>query len=386
MKASRFAGATLAVCAALHASMASAQVPGQPQNPTTVVQPDRPATRPRGRENRAAAVAPFLGPHTVAVAHVDVARLDVEAVERWLRDLVRAAETDPAGRDESMRRLDEPMRHLRGWLSGMKQAGGRDVFVVLDFDPAAKRDDGAAAKPTPLVVVPLGRGANAEQIGKMLNPARKQPPPEGVALRLQTASVHRAVVLGTPGQIEMLRQQDEAGAGGSPAGLDKALEAVDGEAARLVFVPSESVAAALRQLAARAFGRAGAAQGDAAEWRGVAGSVRWCALKIEAPPQVSLKLVVQAADEPGAKRVAEALDQTLTRLRRDPESRAEAPGSDAVAQLLAPKVEGDRVAVSLGNGELMQLVKRWGASGAQGSEDNPQGASARRDGAAERER
>jgi hypothetical protein len=80
---------------------------------------------------RARAVAPFLDGRTVAIAHVDLARIDVDALLDWAIEV---------GRLEA-KEIEEPRRESRGWLADLIKAGGKELYSssVWPICPLSRR-------------------------------------------------------------------------------------------------------------------------------------------------------------------------------------------------------------------------------------------------------
>src|SRR5262249_24894672 len=88
---------------------------------------------------------------TVAIAHVDLTRIDTDALLDWAVEV---------GHLEAQE-IEEPRREARGWLADLIKAGGKELYVVvsladLPFEP-------------PLVIVPLAAGAEAQAVRRVLD-------------------------------------------------------------------------------------------------------------------------------------------------------------------------------------------------------------------------
>ena len=99
--------------------------------------------------DRAEAVAPFVEEDTNAVVHLDLTRLDVEALSRWA-----FGEKLPAG---GIEKTSEMLAELR---DSLRTAGARDFYLVVNL---AELD-----RQPPVGVVPVPEGADAEAIRKVL--------------------------------------------------------------------------------------------------------------------------------------------------------------------------------------------------------------------------
>jgi hypothetical protein len=130
---------------------------------------------------RARAVAPFVDPDVLAVVQLDLARLDVGALA------TRLAGDRPPGL------VAERTRLLTSLSEGLKQAGTREVFLIISLDDLPG---------PPVAVVPIIPGSDAARIGRLLcGPGDPSSPPMFPAC----ATIHDAVVAGTPRAIERVR-------------------------------------------------------------------------------------------------------------------------------------------------------------------------------------
>ncbi len=137
--------------------------------------------QPPGDDARARALAPFVDPDVLAVAHLDLARLDVAALA------TRLAGDHPPGV------VAERARLLSAVSEGLKQAGAREIFLVLSLNDLPG---------PPILAVPLSPGSDAARIGRLLcGGGGASSPPMFPAC----ATIHDAVVAGTPRAIERVR-------------------------------------------------------------------------------------------------------------------------------------------------------------------------------------
>src|ERR1700693_1222518 len=74
-------------------------------------------------EARARTIAPYLDEQTFAVVHVDLTRVDTEALTARVADLTK----------EDHKAIAREMAGLRQGVAAFKQAGGTDVFVVFSL-------------------------------------------------------------------------------------------------------------------------------------------------------------------------------------------------------------------------------------------------------------
>src|SRR5260370_18463657 len=105
-------------------------------------------------EARAKAIAPFVDAQTLALAHVDVTRVDVERLVTTLSNVANlpAEEVGPL------------KQTVEQWIADFKKAGGKEVYLVASLDdlPACLS-----------LVVPIEGAADARGIQELLR--RKKP-------------------------------------------------------------------------------------------------------------------------------------------------------------------------------------------------------------------
>ena len=84
---------------------------------------------------RAAAIAPYLDDQVIAVAHVDLKRIDVEAVfKEILAVIVKTEKAVPAGagiEQEVRTTLSKTKPVCERWIAEFTRAGGRELYVVF---------------------------------------------------------------------------------------------------------------------------------------------------------------------------------------------------------------------------------------------------------------
>src|SRR5262245_510609 len=92
-------------------------------------------------------IAPFLDEETVAVARVDLTRIDGDVFVEKVAEPVKEEE------------LEARKKEVRAWLKGFKAAGGREMYLLYGIDEFPGE---------PTVVVPLGDGADAKALARLL--------------------------------------------------------------------------------------------------------------------------------------------------------------------------------------------------------------------------
>jgi hypothetical protein len=101
-------------------------------------------------------IAPYVEDTTIAIARLDLDRLNSDAAVDWEAKFLQALESDPSDTGKALRELAKP--HIKQWTSEFVRAGGKTVYIV------AKMNDATPA----FAIVPLGLGASPKVLSEML--------------------------------------------------------------------------------------------------------------------------------------------------------------------------------------------------------------------------
>jgi hypothetical protein len=284
-----------------------------------------PAAAADTADARARAVAPFLDEQTVAVARFDLTTVDADAL---LTVLGAFGQIDA---DE----VQDLKKSTERWLGDFRKAGGKDLYLVFSL---------ADVPNVPFVIVPLGAGADARALAGLLDLRAVQP-----GAREKLGDV---VFAGTRAALERVRALKPT----PHPDLAKALAAAGG-AAQVALVPPPHLVRVVEELMPALPKEVGGGSS-----RVLTRGLKWAALGLDAPPKMSLRLTVQAADAASAQALKDAFGRALKALGEQKEARAVLPDFDKAAALLAPKVEQDRAVLTLDDKEmrvvLQPLVRR----------------------------
>jgi hypothetical protein len=273
-------------------------------------------------EARARTVAPFLDAQTVAVAHVDLTRIDAGALLDWA---VEAGHLDAKG-------IGEQRRELRGWLADLTRAGGKELYVVVNL----------ADLPTgpPLVVVPLASGADAAAVRRALGRTELYQ-----HARFETRD--QTLVGGSEDALKRLRTSKPV----PRPELASAFTAAGDTTAQLLLLPTADSLRVVSEMLPTVPPQAGGGS-----TRPLTHGLMWAALGVDLPPKAALRSVLQCRDADSARALKDFLARTGKALGGVKEVRDLLPAIDRIVELLTPEVEGDRLIVSLGDKELAAVL------------------------------
>jgi hypothetical protein len=271
-------------------------------------------------EARAKALAPYLDEQTLAALRLDLSRPDAEAVA------LKIAEVAWEPGDPTDRTLQ-----VRKWLADFTRAGGKELYFLFAvgefFD-------------SPLIVAPLGAEARGQEIAALLSSGTLVP-------RAEFRQTKGAIVGGSPnalGRLGTLKPEPRPD-------LAKALAAAGDTPAQFLLVPTADMRRVVEEILPVLPREIGGGPSTI-----LTRGVRWAAVGVRGAPKLSLNLVLQSQDADAACKLRDWLGGALKALGRVKEIQRHFPDFDKVAATVKPKVEGDRVLLTLSEEQAAALV------------------------------
>lgn len=297
---------------------ARADADGSPAFPTKATDPMRhlllfplllASAAVRGQDSPAGRIAPFLTADTVAVARVDLARVDVGVAFDRLGPFLALSGNDVG----ALRRAAEAA------TGGLRKAGATEVFLILG--------SGDLPHGSPALVVSAPAGTDPQAVADALG-IPKPAPDSGRVIEAKDGAIYIGPVAAHPraGVGALVRE-----------GLAEAFAAADAPV-QLVLAPSEDHRRALRETLPDLPPDFGGVTGEQ-----LAAGLRWAALGVSFEPKLSARLVVRSESEQAAESLLAALTAGLRRLSTAPEVLRQFPPMPTLVGSLIPKREGDRL-------------------------------------------
>ncbi|WP_406697408.1 DUF1559 domain-containing protein [Singulisphaera sp. Ch08] len=270
-----------------------------------------PPSQAEGAAKAAAAVAPFLGDEVAAVAHLDLAKLNVQT---FVRSVVGTLADE-----EDVSRITKT---AGDWVEALRKAGAKDLFLLLDP---------ADVPGVPVLVVPLSDGADDRAVAKILSDSLQR---GGLGRGAASETIRGAIVSGSPKALARIRDAKPT------ARPEIALALAGGEAAiRIAFVPSTTQRRAIEESMPNLPPELGGAPITT-----LSRGLRWAALAIAADPKPALHIIVQAEDADTAKAILTLAQDAFKLLARNAQAD---PGLaeliKALSQTTTPQIQGDRI-------------------------------------------
>ncbi len=273
-------------------------------------------------EARARTIAPFIDEQTVLVAHLDLTRIDADALSDW------AGEVGGLEKKE----VEEFRRGLRGALSAFALAGGKEIYVIFslaDLPPGP-----------PLVIVPLAAGAKAVHavLDNVLDFEHSA---------FETFTVDHAFLAGSAEARKRIR-------GGKPAArpeLAKAFAAAGDTTAQLLLLPTPDTRRVIDELLPALPPQLGGGS-----TRPLTHGLLWAAAGVELPPKPSLRLRIQSPNADSAGALRDLLPRLLKAVAELREVREFLPGIGRLPEALDLQVEENQLTLSTKDKELKALL------------------------------
>jgi Protein of unknown function (DUF1559) len=294
---------------------------------TTVSAPALADEKKVDAEAHAKAVAPFLDEQTIAVGHVDLTRVDVNAIAEKLSEYGKLAGDE----------IDGPKKKVSDWLGAWTKAGVRELYVVVSLADVPGLP--------PLVVIPLEEGADAKSIGETLG--RTKPFREYKFEKVGSALVGGAEK--TLSRLKGLKPDNRPE-------LAKGFAAAGDMAVQVVLVPTNENRRVAEEIMPKLPQELGGGPITI-----VTKGVQWAAFGADVSPQMSLRGTIQSQDGETAKNLRDLIARFYQLLGeegpKDRKARDLFPGFDKLAEQLTPKAEGDRLVISLEEKDVAATLK-----------------------------
>ncbi len=271
---------------------------------------------------RARTIAPFVDEQTVAVAHVDLTRLDADALLDWVAEVGRVDKKE----------LEDARREGRAWLTDFTKAGGKDLYFVLNLNDL----------PTELMgtIVPLADGVDTQAVRRVLEriEAFKQ-------LHFET---HGQVLLGGG---ETVRKRLKTVKPMKRPELANAFATTGDTAAQLIVLPPPDTRRVVEELLPKLPEELGGGS-----TRPLTHGLLWAALGVDMPPKYSIRLSLQSPDAESAEKLKDALVPILKSAAQQRGAREFYPDIGRLVEKLTPQVDKDRLTLAASDKELKEFL------------------------------
>jgi hypothetical protein len=293
-----------------------------------IAAPAHAADRKFDPDAAAKAVAPFLDDRTVAVAHVDLTRLDADAFAEKIVALTKMKADDIA--DEK--------KAATGLVQTLTKAGVKDAFLVVSLADLPNEP--------PFVVLPLEKGADVKAIIELVTKAKGDGRSFGLPPKYEFEQIGGAVV----GGGETTRQRLKEGKPVARPELARAFAASGDGVARVALFATTDARKVLEETLPDLPPELGGGSVKV-----LTRGLQWVALTVDAPPKLTIRGTVQAADKESAKALHELLTKAVQFLGKQKDFQ-DIADADKLLEALQLTVDGDRLTLMVDDAKLAALL------------------------------
>ncbi|MGO9113688.1 MAG: DUF1559 domain-containing protein [Thermoguttaceae bacterium] len=259
---------------------------------------------------RAKAVAPYVDDLTVAVIHVAPTPGAVEPLAETLAWLMPEL-------SEFTRRIQaEPSKHFDRFV----EAGGKDVYFTVSLG-------GPGPFPSVMLILPLRATADEKAVRAALEIPAEAGRRVGDALVIPLRSMDNR-----PLEIRASQRPE----------LATAFEAAGEGSVQAVLIPPAHTRRVIEELMPQLPKEIGNGPSSI-----LTQGISWAAVGVDLPPHPALNMIIKSHDAGSAEALRGKWVGVLRLVGQQKEIRSAMPQFDQVAALLTPKVEGDRLILSL---------------------------------------
>lgn len=280
-----------------------------------------------------APVARFTDENMVCIARLDLGAFVPQA---W-SDVILAALPDQ--REMLAAPLEQFTQGAQGWLDGFREAGGREVYVLLSLSYLGM-------EPPILLITPVAAGGDPTRVKELLAPMTGE-------FKAECRIIEDCVVA-APASVWKVRESTVL----RPASpnLAASLAASGAGLVQLAFAPYPAASRVLEEMMPRLPAVVGGGSVTA-----LSRGLQWATVSLQAPPAVSLDVVVQSENAESAVGLLEVCSRGLNAFGTIPEVRANLPTWPAIQATLTPTADGDTLRLHLGQEQLTTLARQFPA-------------------------
>jgi prepilin-type processing-associated H-X9-DG protein len=264
-------------------------------------------------------LGPCLDDQTFAVAHLDVTRLDLDAFV----DKVASVWSEHAGPDTA-NDIHAGLKDFRAEagaeLTGLKEAGGRDIFAVFsmyDF-------------PYFFVAVPVPSGSDPARLHQQVLKLTEDFDVGDVEAHV----VGRLILVGLERTVTRIRTASPM----RSRVLQESLEACADKTVQILLFPSSDQRRVLAEMLPQVPAESGEIQLTT-----LGEDLQWAALGFDGPPAISLSVTIQSASADGAARILTLVKGLYALAEQYNKARPFIPQLDKLLERLTPRRDGQRL-------------------------------------------
>jgi len=282
------------------------------------------------QESGLGAVAPFVNGDTVGLVRVDLKKLDLpSAVKSVTQTLPK--ELIPDGGLQDAETKGEAIR------KALVDNGVSEVFAVFGPVDFRRPDDSF------FIVLPVAKGKDPRDVIAAIEKIEGSPAPGTLPI------VNNTLLLGPPHRLESIKEIKSA----PRPDLAKALAASKGSTIQIAAALHDDMRRVLAETLDKLPKELGGGSGE-----DLAGGLQWLAIGIDAPPKLSVNLILQAKDAKSALQVRTTLSAVVDMVAGSEEATANFPPLKTLLPMMIPEAKGDKLVLALTeeNGKVKKIM------------------------------
>jgi hypothetical protein len=261
-------------------------------------------------EAHAKIIAPYINDQTFLVAHVDISRVNLDIVAKYV-------DADNQAKVKAVAAL------AKATFLG---SGGKDIYVVMNW--ANPMDE-------VLVVAPLAKGAGVQALAQLA----------GQIPGYQVEVKNNVLLAGTKKAMARLNDFKPL----PIPEMAKAFAAVDEGSLQVVFLPPFALKRAFIEMYPQLPKEIGGGDSSVLNFQ-------WAAARLDAADALAAKIVVQAPDAKAADKIDKVLRRAMAFAGNSEDVKRNVPDAAKIVALLAPTVQADRLVLTMNDKDMTTVL------------------------------
>jgi hypothetical protein len=247
------------------------------------------------------AIHPYLDEGTFFVMRIDLDRVEPEALEKLMTDMMgarsRGGQIPEAALQQMKQRMTDEIEKAKAWVADLVAAGGKRLYLIID--QADQNGPGGG----PIMVVPLAAGADKDKITEVLS---RNARPE----RVEVQEIGNAVAFAHPTALERVKTLVETSKAAQRPELASAMAAAMKSAADgpmwIAYVPGDMTRRWIEENLPVLPPQLGGG-----ETKLLSRGVKWAAAGVTQKPDVIAHLTIKAENAENAKALNDVVSKGL---------------------------------------------------------------------------
>jgi prepilin-type processing-associated H-X9-DG protein len=278
--------------------------------------------------NCAETIAPYLDSQTLAVARVNVERINPDAIFEKVSEIT-LRHVESSEKDKMLSDLETPLQTVRQWITDFTTAGGKDIYIVMSL----------ADFPKFFMIAPVVPDADTRTIAQLLRKVQPAGKSKSSPLYMNTfEKLDKVVFGGSDATLQRLRE-------GEPdirPELSTAFAAMGNSAVQVLIIPNADSRRVIEEMLPVLPAEVGGVPGTT-----ITHGLMWAAVGIDGPPNMALKLRIQSQDATSAREIGRLIANLYNIIRQNTAIRKELHNLDEILKTLTPTVQRDHLTVAL---------------------------------------